>query len=115
MPSLLPYAHTSDKADELSYRVSVNECYDYCLEPRKVFDLPECNGISGKQLVCEYFKNPCPGKEYEPYGGCYAADGPTPLFAAPECPPPDESCRICIDNVNDCGKYVLSLSFVGSK
>ncbi|KAI5361476.1 hypothetical protein Slin15195_G125910 [Septoria linicola] len=79
-------------------------CYDFCAEPRKEFDIPECKGVSGKKQVCEYFKNECG----ERYGGCYPAEGPVPGWAAPACPPngqtvqPDESCRICVDQMNDC-------------
>ena len=41
-------------------------CYDFCQNPRKTFDVPACNGQSGKLTVCEYMKNECGVT----YGGC---------------------------------------------
>lgn len=58
------------------------ECYDFCAEQRKEFDIPECKGVSGKKQVCEYMKNDC-GKVF---GGCYPAEGPIPGWGVPACP-----------------------------
>ncbi|KAF2214342.1 hypothetical protein CERZMDRAFT_120565 [Cercospora zeae-maydis SCOH1-5] len=56
-------------------------CYNFCNEPSKTFDVPECNGVK-KTEVCEYATNEC-GKVY---GGCYPSGGPVPPFEAPSCP-----------------------------
>lgn len=86
-------------------------CYDFCAESRKEFPIPECNGVSGEVLLCEYFKSDCG----EVYGGCYNSKGPIPGWAIPTCPPEpkpetpkpeqDPTCQICVDNANDCGQW----------
>lgn len=56
-------------------------CYNFCNEPRKEFEVPECNGQK-KTEICEYMSNDC-GKVF---GGCYPPEGPIPGWAEPPCP-----------------------------
>lgn len=76
-------------------------CWNLCTAARQEFAIPECNGVSDKTTVCEYFKNDC-GKMF---GGCYPAEGPIPLFADPGCDGnEDRSDETCEWFRNACGK-----------
>lgn len=57
--------------------------WDICKNPKNTFDIPDCNGETGKKKVCEYY----PVKECKKvYGGCYNEGDPVPLWEKPTCP-----------------------------
>ncbi|KXT00829.1 hypothetical protein AC578_2916 [Pseudocercospora eumusae] len=68
----------------------VNDCqkmyggyWDICKNATNTFDIPDCNGETGKKKICEYYLvEDCK----KTYGGCYNDGDPEPTFEKPTCP-----------------------------
>ncbi|EME78192.1 uncharacterized protein MYCFIDRAFT_85323 [Pseudocercospora fijiensis CIRAD86] len=89
--STLALASPLEMRDDNSctFRVDlVNACkqmyggsWDVCKDARHTFDIPDCNGVTGKKKICEYHQVAgCKGKFW---GGCWNEGDVEPPFAPP--------------------------------